>query len=476
MPPSRGLRTNSSGLSDDPCPQCGLTFLTKPILCQGFHNPRNKGRWYQECEYKEYDDEPCCSYFRWRPDIPRLSEGGGHPGYMDDNQHTPPSPSLTSPLFSDPSSFTPFPITPQSTPTSTPSRPRAARQPCANPKCTERGHPTGHRNLQCRSGYCKTCCQKTTMSCPAPRHNEPITAALNSITVTPRKDRTQAAAPTPSAATSVFSFERPMAKSIDPSYALNILQGGHDVNYADRVQHDQYRKQNLSSIQIKWWAQNGAEPQVFTVNAPAYPFFHPKDSQPIVRLTSPVRVQTQSAVFMRSPDVTDCPGAPRPKRRLSDSDQPSTPTPTRQKSFNLNDNTTYNTTSQLTPTKPNSIISISSTDSDDDSARSIATQIVLQSPEKAAIAESVFPREFAQDMDGGFRAMDALTGTVPHRFNEVFQNRFVHGTFYSHFNTWKVMTESDEGKLLLQKAVDSGTDAEGSWTRLLKRFGKTSAK
>ncbi|KAK7025684.1 hypothetical protein R3P38DRAFT_3193198 [Favolaschia claudopus] len=109
----------------------------------------------------------------------------------------------------------------------------------------------------------------------------------------------------------------------------------------------------------------------------------------------------------------------------------------------------------------------------DDSVRSIATQIVLQSPEKPAIAKSPFPREFAQDMDGDFRAMDSLTGT---RFTEVFQNKFVHGTFYSHFNTWKAMSESDEGKVLLQKAIDSGTDAEGSWTRLLKRFGKTSAK
>ncbi|KAK7016109.1 hypothetical protein R3P38DRAFT_3203910 [Favolaschia claudopus] len=109
----------------------------------------------------------------------------------------------------------------------------------------------------------------------------------------------------------------------------------------------------------------------------------------------------------------------------------------------------------------------------DDSVRSIATQIVLQSPEKPAIAESPFPREFAQDMDGDFRAMDSLTGT---RFTEGFQNKFVHGTFYSHFNTWKAMSESDEGKVLLQKAIDSGTDAEGSWTRLLKRFGKTSAK
>ncbi|KAK7025822.1 hypothetical protein R3P38DRAFT_2950420, partial [Favolaschia claudopus] len=360
-------------------------------------------------------------------------------------------------------------------PTSTSSRPRAARQPCANPKCTERGHPTGHRNLQCRSGYCKTCCQETTMRCPAPRHNEPITAAFNSITVTPRKDRTQAAPATPSAAASIFSFERPMAKR------------GHDINYTDRVQHDQYRKQNLSSVQIKWWAQNGAEPQVFTVNAPAYPFFHPKDSQSIVQLVGlhnclnygywdgsqwlltdvPVRVQTQSAIFMRSPDVIDCPGAPRPKRHLSDSDHPSTPTPTRQKSFNSNDNTT-NTMSQLTLTKPNSIISISSTESGDDSVRSIATQIVFHRRES-------IPREFAQDMDGGFRAMDSLTGTVPHRFTEVFQNKFAHGTFYSHFNTWKAMSESDEGKVL-QKAVDSGTGAEGSWTRLLKRFGKTSAK
>jgi hypothetical protein len=154
-----------------------------------------------------------------------------------------------------------FPSTPShtfsapSSQSSTPSRQRVARQPCANVSCSERGHHTGHRNLQCVLNYCKTCCQKTGTSCPAPRHNEPVTPATNSITVTPRtpSTSTNSASMLPAG----FSFERPMAKSIDPSFAQKVLNGEHDPNISvsDRFQRELYRKQNVNSIQIKWWSE-----------------------------------------------------------------------------------------------------------------------------------------------------------------------------------------------------------------------------
>jgi hypothetical protein len=98
-------------------------------------------------------------------------------------------------------------------------------------------------------------------------------------------------------------------------------------------------------------------------------------------------------------------------------------------------------------------------------------------PTSAPTSEAVdpFPREFAHDMDGGFRAMEALRGTVPIRFAEVFKNRWVHGTFYLHWNIWKAMIKDEEGKKLLEAAVECGTNVGGSWSDLTRRFGKKNA-
>ncbi|KAJ7361617.1 hypothetical protein DFH08DRAFT_379461 [Mycena albidolilacea] len=192
-PSSAFVSYSSSNLSDEPCPECSLTFLTKPKLCMGHHSPRNKGHFYQECNFKEYNDHPCCNFFRWQDDIPRALANVQDNDNMQQNFL-----SMPSHTFSAPSSQS-----------STPSCQHVSRQPCANMSCSERRHHTGHRNLQCVLNYCKTCCQKTSMSCPAPRHNEPVTPATNSITVTPCTPSTS----TNSVSTlpAGFSFKHPVA-------------------------------------------------------------------------------------------------------------------------------------------------------------------------------------------------------------------------------------------------------------------------
>ncbi|KAF7336827.1 hypothetical protein MVEN_02118600 [Mycena venus] len=311
------------------------------------------------------------------------------------------------------------------------------------------------------------------MPCPAPRHNEPVTSATNSITVTPRTAATSSA-PTNSASTlpAGFSFERPMAKSIDPSFAQKVLNGEHDPNISvsDRFQRELYRKQNVNSVQIKWWSENGAEAQLLTVAAPAHPLFHPKDSGPIIRMVGlqnctdygywdgnqwlltdvAMKIKGNSILYMRSPGVSDCPGGPKAKRRLSDVED--SPPAVRLKSSSLRpliSPINYGGQSAISQSsdKPNSIISISSTDTDNLEVEIVA-QVSSPSSSQAPTSEAVdpFPREFAQDMDGGFRAMEVLRGTVPIRFAEVFKNRWVHGTFYLHWNLWKAMVNDEEGK------------------------------
>src|SRR4051794_26109654 len=65
-----------------------------------------------------------------------------------------------------------------------PSQARAPRQPCVSLTCQQASSRGGHRNSQCVSQYCKTCCQQTVRHCPAPKHNEPPAPAVNSVTVT----------------------------------------------------------------------------------------------------------------------------------------------------------------------------------------------------------------------------------------------------------------------------------------------------
>lgn len=88
-----------------------------------------------------------------------------------------------------------------------------------------------------------------------------------------------------------------------------------------------------------------------TVAAPAHPLFHPKDSGPIVRMVGlqnctdygywdgnqwlltdvAMKIKGNSMLYMRSPGVSDCPGGPKAKRRLSDVED--SPTASRLKRF-----------------------------------------------------------------------------------------------------------------------------------------------
>ncbi|KAJ6472783.1 hypothetical protein C8R47DRAFT_1199911 [Mycena vitilis] len=284
--------------------------------------------------------------------------------------------------------------------TPSPGRQRATRVPCPNPTCSHRGHRNGFRNLACVLLWCAKCCQTSGKYCPAPHHNEPAVAVLDAGTVVSRTPTAPNPTSSSSSSTTVaFTFERPMGKSIDPTFARKLLNNEHDPNVGgtgtDRFQREVYRKQNINSINIQWWIEDGQEPIALIVAAPAYPMFHPKDCPPIADLVElrncvyysywdgnrwlltdvAMEIKGNSVVYMRSPKVKNCVGGPVSKRRLSNSEDG--PTPTRMRlngprpfirPIDFADEPTTSPTPTPSPSpspvKSSAAISIASTDTD----------------------------------------------------------------------------------------------------------------
>lgn len=143
----------------------------------------------------------------------------------------------------------PFPVF--STPP-TPSRPRAraAKKACLNgPKCTQTGGRGGHRHALCVWQFCKSCCQGVGQYCPAPQHCISTGTVLNSVTVAPRptSNSSSPSAPVP------FTYERPMGRMVDTSYALKIQRGDHEPATGDRFQRELYRMSMVNATNVRVW-------------------------------------------------------------------------------------------------------------------------------------------------------------------------------------------------------------------------------
>ncbi|KAJ6498217.1 hypothetical protein DFH09DRAFT_1103287 [Mycena vulgaris] len=396
------------------------------------------------------------------------------------------SPPSSDPFFSVPSIGPPSgaQLPPPMT-TSSPSR-RAPKQPCTNLSCTERGQRGGHLHGQCTQKYCRSCCEKSGVPCNAPRHNDPTTVVINSVTVAsfPPVVASSPATPHSSASDSSpppFTYERPMGKMIDPSYAKKLIAGDHDLTPTSRFQREVYRKANMNTIKIKWWTTDDMPPDVLAVAAPNFPWFLPKDSEAIIKLVGldncttyaywdgqdwiltdvAMQVKANTTSFIRSPHVKVCPGGPQPKRRLSDAD---TPTPTRAR---MDEPHPIISPIKLTPAvqNNNSVGSISSDeeDEDNDSKNEAA-------PSSDATLTGVFPLKYACEMDENFKTMALLEGSVPERFTAVFNVGFIRSTYYAHWGPWHNMSPND-----LSAAVRLGKNPGGEWNTALRRFGKRKA-
>ncbi|KAJ7315533.1 hypothetical protein DFH08DRAFT_820464 [Mycena albidolilacea] len=195
-----------------------------------------------------------CAGFYWRDDIP--------PGPLQLSGSSSPSPgTMAHPIdniFSSRREELPIPSFSLST-SSAPSTPvssehsgasRASKQPC-------------HSGLHCS----------------APKHNEPISPALNSVTAVSRAPATP---PIPGLALAMtmthvpFTYNRALGRQVDSSYALKNQHGEHELVSGDRFQRELYRK-----------SHDGQYGLPLTINIATFPWFHPKDCDVIVSLTAP---------------------------------------------------------------------------------------------------------------------------------------------------------------------------------------------
>ncbi|KAJ6468002.1 hypothetical protein C8R47DRAFT_1223491 [Mycena vitilis] len=473
-----------SNLTDVLCRECTVGYITYPDVCVGFHTPgpdpdtpgKNSGDSFQKCQFNNFSrvegQNICPRGYWWRPDIPKADIH--HPkrtyGRMD-YPTTPPAWSAPA-SFSSPSTSTPSPS----------KKKRAAKVACVSTTCTQKGTHGGHRNGKCIWMFCKTCCQRTntTNRCPAPGHMDPPTPALNSFTAagssSSRLDTTPAA---PAGVPLILA--KPMGRMVDAVFAHKFLEGDHEIATTDHFQRELYRKSQVNSMKVRLWMQNGADAVTLVIALPHFPYFHPKDCQPIVSIAkndtcvtygywdtdewilteTPMVIKGGTTVlFLRLHNVTDCVGGPLPKRRLSDASF-HTPTPTRARIEGQRPNISplsYN----IIPAK-DSIISLSSDSEGEEVVPNKSPSSRLRPAESASPSKTStqpkFPLEYACDMHAGFVAMKAeRTGSIPQKFTAAFKVAWVSSTYYTHFNAW-----NDMDKEAREYAVQCRHNVGGDW-------------
>ncbi|KAJ7439737.1 hypothetical protein B0H11DRAFT_1934313 [Mycena galericulata] len=146
---------------------------------------------------------------------------------------------------------------------------------------------------------------------------------LNSVTVATRSPASHS--PASHINGIPFTYEKPMGRMVDTSYALKILHGDHELPITDHFTREVYRKSQVNSMKARLWLQNGQEAVTLVLAVPHFPWFNPKDSYGYwddaewVLTNTAIEIKGGSTtIFLRLAQVTDCVGGPRAKRRLSD--------------------------------------------------------------------------------------------------------------------------------------------------------------
>ncbi|KAJ7721965.1 hypothetical protein DFH07DRAFT_783990 [Mycena maculata] len=252
-------------LSEDLCPRCHQANLTRPRCCTGTFNTENEGRYYQACAHNDFTKDALCSYFYWNDTVQLQFEGRA----PNTESRAPQSSSQSSPFTA--------------TPTFTSPNPRGRRQstlPCTSNQCRRigSGHTPQARHSACVQQFCKSCCLATSTDCPAPQHNRTTRLVVNSVTV----------ATGPSSSTNPSPSHLPLVPAkayacmIDPSYANKLVDRDFEVNNVVNLAAT-YKKVQGQMVEVSWWFKNGEAAENFYVIAIHFPYFHPKDSAPIVK-------------------------------------------------------------------------------------------------------------------------------------------------------------------------------------------------
>ncbi|KAJ7172105.1 hypothetical protein C8R46DRAFT_1032221 [Mycena filopes] len=296
-----------------------------------------------------------------------------------------------------------------------------------------------------------------------------------------------------------------MGRMIDQSYALKVMQGDHQLTATNHFQREAYRKSQVNSLKVRLWVQNDKPGIGLAVSVPHFPWFHPKDCEPILLLAAPDTcvsysywdtkewILTNTALeikggteilFLRLSHITDCLDGPRClKRRVSDASN-TTPSPFR---FRMSTGRTQPRISPLSynsSQKPNSVISISSSEEGDldggeepeipemtsalsgdppPTSSALTFTPTVSPPTPSASHTPKFPLDFACEMDTAFKAMSQHTGNIPERFAKAFGLQWHSSTYYTHYAVWSGMDRD-----ALSYAVQCGHNSGGYWHSLVK--------
>ncbi|KAJ7739050.1 hypothetical protein DFH07DRAFT_778844 [Mycena maculata] len=465
-------------LSEELCPRCHQANLTRPRCCTGTFNTENEGRYYQACAHNDFTKDALCSYFYWNDTVQLQFEGRA----PNTESHAPQSSSRSSPFTATPTFASPSP--------------RGRRQstlPCTSNQCRRigSGHTPQARHSACVQQFCKSCCLATSTDCSAPQHNRTTRLVVNLVTV----------ATGPSSSTNPSPSHLPLvpakayARMIDPSYANKLVDRDFEVNNVVNLAAA-YKKVQGQMVEVSWWFKNGEAAENFYVITIHFPYFHPKDSAPIVkfvgeantliysywtgskwmRTDAAIPVKAGLPVFMRSADVTDCLDGPtavaskRPRSFSSESQR--TPTPKTRRLNNLED-------LQLVPdcqpglgSSPNDDLIYIPPQTDKAKKPSDVCQLhglVIPStndfysdePTASQSQKSWPAHQYAVDMDAGFRAIGQSKGPVSARFQAAFKVPFKSATYYDNLAYWNGLSPEVQALvpwLLRSFAASSGSN------------------
>ncbi|KAJ7225290.1 hypothetical protein GGX14DRAFT_556091 [Mycena pura] len=341
--------------SDTICPKCRLAYLTLPKRCTGFHTVANVDRYYQYCSRHNFTANSPCKYFDFNDTIQKLYESGAFgvedPTLEDDSQ-------FESWLNSSLSAMSSNPPSASSSPSSSPSK--RQRIPCANTICKYQG------NTSCIQRLCKSCCEKSSRMCSAGPHRQRTVAPQNSFTVarlpSSAIDELDPSFPPTASSNSQPSSSQTMsvahvlpvayARPTDPSYAAKVASGDFEMHTPSHLLAA-YKKAETHSVEVHWWAKDGSAAEVFMLQAPHFPYFHPKDCSAIatfvggeaklqnysywaetkwIQTDLAVTIKPRTPVYLRSSNVTVCldgPTSSPSKRKLSITVINDSPTPRR---------------------------------------------------------------------------------------------------------------------------------------------------
>ncbi|KAJ7843562.1 hypothetical protein B0H14DRAFT_2585701 [Mycena olivaceomarginata] len=344
------------------------------------------------------------------------------------------------------------------------------------------------------------CCSG--LHCSAPKHNEPISPVLNSVTAVSRAPATP---PIPGLALATttthvpFTYNRALGRQVDSSYALKNQHGEHELASGDRFQRELYRKSHVNAVNILLWLHDGQYGLPLTINIATFPWFHPKDCDVIVSLTAPDPCaffrywnkeqgdwvtsdapielhDSKSTIFLRLAHITNCVGGP------SKQTDPNS-TPTLEVHFWLQDKWIHTDgpieiQDQLTPLylrlldvtecmggpRPKRRLSLATTPSPIRVQNDIESLMGHSASIPPLSSQPRFPLQYACDMDAGFRKMADKSGDNRAKFFAAFQATWARSTYHKHRLVWEAIDPED-----LDRAIQSGRKPGGEWGPLAIR-------